>query len=84
MIDDASISGLHRLISPHHMLVSYACRTDAFHPKTAMGSKLITLPTVVVDFTVGSDGQYNSMTLYSCMDVLGALPVTELIFATTE
>ena len=56
--------------------------------KMPMG-KLLNLPTVFVDVTAGNatraDGSaapYETMTLYSCIDVLGALPVTELVFAT--
>jgi hypothetical protein len=42
------------------------------------GSKLLTLPTVVVDATVGVDGLYDSLTLYSCLKALGVAEVQEL------
>lgn len=46
------------------------------------GGDLLSLPTVVVDATSSSDGLYDTMTLYSCLDPLHAVQVTELIFAT--
>ena len=42
------------------------------------GSKLLTLPTVVVDATVGADGRYDTLTLYSCLKALGVAEVQEL------
>ena len=52
--------------------------------------KLLTIPTVFVDVTRGNatraDGgaavPYETMTQYSCLDVLGAVPIKELVFAT--
>lgn len=51
--------------------------------------KLLTIPTVFVDVTRGNatraDGSvvpYETMTQYSCLDVLGAVPIKELVFAT--
>ena len=41
----------------------------------------LTLPTVVVDVVVGSDGQYSTMTEYTCKEVGGVQATTELRFS---
>jgi len=58
----------------------------AYYTKEAKmpGAQLLTLPTVVVDAVLSDDGtQYETMTLYSCINPLGAV-VQELVFATRQ
>ena len=55
------------------------------YSKTAKmpGSKLLTLPTVIVDVQADFDGNpYDRIILYSCLDVLDAVPIVELVFIT--
>ena len=42
---------------------------------------LLTLPTTIIDFTVGADGMYDNLIEYTCTTKAG-IPVTELRFST--
>jgi hypothetical protein len=48
------------------------------------GGQLISLPTVVVDVTTDENGDYDTMTLYSCLSLVGKSAVKELVVATRE
>ena len=52
-----------------------------YHKYVSGAKALLDLPTVIVDVQIGSDGNYEYLTEYTCYDIVGGVHVEELRFS---